>query len=99
MSERAFDLNPLVDAIADAVALRVIRQLEEREEHATPWMNTEEAIEYTRLPAGTFREWAASGRLPSHGGRRKLFHRAEVDRALGYVAPQRGSRLRSASAA
>jgi len=47
-------------------------------------MAMEEAIAYTRIPAGTFRKWVAAGRVPSHGGRRKLFHRDELDAALGY---------------
>jgi hypothetical protein len=38
------------------------------------------------IPAGTFRKWVAAGRIASHGGRRKLFHRAELDAALGYSA-------------
>jgi excisionase family DNA binding protein len=90
------NLEPLVNAIADAVTERVAQQLEQREQAATPWMTTEEAIEYTRIPAGTFRQWSAEGKLPAHGGRTKLYHRAELDRALGYVAPPR---LRSANAA
>lgn len=48
----------------------------------SPWMQTEEAIAYSQIPEGTFRQWAANGTIPSHGGRRKLFHRAEVDEAI-----------------
>ena len=45
----------------------------------------EEAIAYTRIPAGTFRKLVAAGRIPAHGGRRKLFHRDELDdKALGH---------------
>jgi len=44
----------------------------------------DEAIAYTRIPAGTFRKWVAIGRIPAHGGRRKLFHRDERDDALGH---------------
>jgi excisionase family DNA binding protein len=47
-------------------------------------MAMEEAIAYTRIPAGTFRKLVAAGRLPAHGGRRKLFHRDELDIALGH---------------
>ncbi len=47
-------------------------------------MSMAEAIAYTRIPAGTFRKWVAAGRIPAHGGRRKLFHRDELDAALGY---------------
>lgn len=53
----------------------------------SPWMDMTEAIAYSRVPAGTFRKWVAAGRIPSHGGRRKLFHRDELDAALGYVRP------------
>jgi excisionase family DNA binding protein len=53
-------------------------------------MAMEEAIACTRIPAGTFRKWVAAGRIPALGGRRKLFHRDELDAALGYpcVDPQ-----------
>ena len=42
----------------------------------------DEAITYTRIPPGTFRKLVAAGRLPVHGGQRKLFHRDELDAAL-----------------
>ena len=45
-------------------------------------MAIEEAVAYTRTRAGTFRKLVAAGRLPAHGGRRKLFHRDELDAAL-----------------
>ena len=77
-----------LDRLADEVATRVAAQLADRMTHhaESPWMAMEEAIAYTRIPAGTFRKWVAAGRIPAHGGRRKLFHRAELDAALGYVA-------------
>ena len=37
----------------------------------SPWMLMEEAIDYTRVPAGTFRKWVAEGRIPAHGGKRQ----------------------------
>ena len=76
-----------LDRLAAEVATRVAAQLAERNAspELSPWMTMEEAIEYTRIPAGTFRKWVAAGRLPAHGGRRKLFHRAELDAALGYT--------------
>jgi len=78
----------LLGAVADAVAEVIASRLEDKfEDRRSPWMTTVEAIDYTRLPEGTFRKLAASGAIPSHGGRSKLFHRAEVDEALGYVAP------------
>ena len=90
----------LIDALADAVAERLLARLG----HATsrvesPWRTTAEAIEYTRLPEGTFRKLAAAGRFPSHGGRRKLFHVDELDRALGYTDAGRPSAIRRADAA
>ncbi len=79
--------DALLDALADAVAARLAGRLDAGTE--SPWRTTKQAIEYTRLPEGTFRKLAASGRIPSHGGRTKLFHIAELDRALGYVGPVR----------
>ena len=76
-----------LDAVADAVAARVAARLEELQPGRSPWMTSEEAIEYSRLPAGTFRKKAAAGEIPCHGGRTKVFHRAEVDAALGYASP------------
>jgi excisionase family DNA binding protein len=86
-----FDLSALVEAIADRVVVALAVQLAEAP--ATPWMLMEEAIEYTRIPEGTFRKWVAEGRLPSHGGKRRLFHRAELDAALGYHETSNGSHL------
>ena len=63
-----------VDAIAAAVAQRLEARLDELTGRDSPWMSTAEAIAYTRIPEGTFRKLAAEGRIPSHGGRRRLFH-------------------------
>jgi excisionase family DNA binding protein len=79
------DLERLADELADQVAKRLGDQLAVPE--ASPWMCMADAITYTGIPAGTFRKWVAEGRIPSHGGRRRLFHRAELDAALGYVSP------------
>jgi excisionase family DNA binding protein len=75
-----------LDLLADEVATRVAARLAERiaSQASSPWMAMDEAIAYTRIPPGTFRKLVAAGRIPSHGGRRKLFHRAEVDAALGH---------------
>ena len=90
----------LIDALADAVAERLVARLGGATGRVeSPWRTTAEAIEYTRLPEGTFRKMAASGRLPSHGGRRKLFHVDELDRALGYASAARPSAVRRADAA
>jgi excisionase family DNA binding protein len=79
-----------LDRLVDEVATRVAAELADRmaSEAPSPWMAMEEAIAYTRIPAGTFRKWVAAGRIPAHGGRRKLFHRAELDTALGYSDPE-----------
>ena len=81
------------DALADEIARRVAAELATlfSSQPSSPWMLMEEAITYSRVPAGTFRKWVAAGRIPAHGGRRKLFHRAEVDAALGLVASSPGS--------
>ena len=73
-----------LDLLADEVATRVAARLADRiaPQASSPWMAMEEAIAYTRIPAGTFRKLVAAGRLPAHGGRRKLFHRDEIDAAL-----------------
>ncbi len=73
-----------LDLLADEVAARVAARLADRiaPQASSPWMAMEEAIAYTRIPAGTFRKLVAAGRLPAHGGRRKLFHRDELDSAL-----------------
>jgi len=85
-----FDLDRLVDELATRVAAEVAERI--ASPPATPWMSMEEAIAYSRVPEGTFRKWVAAGRIPAHGGRRKLFHRSEVDAALGYeAAPERQS--------
>lgn len=75
-----------LDRLADEVATRVAEQLADRiaPKTSTPWMAMEEAIAYSRVPPGTFRKWVAAGRIPAHGGRRKLFHRDELDLALGH---------------
>ena len=73
-----------LDQLADEVAARVAARLADRiaPQDRSPWMSMDEAIAYTRIPEGTFRKLAAAGRLPAHGGRRKLFHRDELDTAL-----------------
>jgi excisionase family DNA binding protein len=76
------DLDRLVAEVATRVADEVANRI--ASQAPSPWMAMDEAIAYTRIPAGTFRKWVAAGRIPAHGGRRKLFHRDELDRALGY---------------
>ena len=80
-----FDFDRLVDEVATRVAAEIAERI--ASPPASPWMSMEEAIAYSRVPAGTFRKWVAAGRIPAHGGRRKLFHRDELDAALGYSPP------------
>jgi hypothetical protein len=68
------------DALAEAIAAKVRAVLSE--EVQSPWLTKAEAIDYTRIRTGTFEEMAADGRLPSHGGKTKVFFRPELDAAL-----------------
>jgi hypothetical protein len=75
-------LDQLIDDLADRLAARMAALLNTECSPTTPWLTTDEAIEYSRLPAGTFRKLSASGKIPSHGGHTKIFFRPEVDEAL-----------------
>lgn len=80
--------DTLVDALARAVADRALELLRDDLDQRTPWMTTEEASEYTRIPLGTFKQLSAAGTIPSSTfeGRRKLYHRAVLDEwLLGYA--------------
>jgi excisionase family DNA binding protein len=83
-------LEALAEALAEHLAARL-----RFASGASPWMTTAEAIEYTRIPKGTFEKLSADGVIPSHGGRRKLFHRDEVDQALLGYARRRSGHLRA----
>lgn len=87
-------LDTLLGALADRIAERVVSQLPacEHAHDQRTWLNTKEAIEYTRLPAGTFRHLMAAGRIPAHGGKTKVFFRPELDDAV--KALRRGGPLR-----
>jgi hypothetical protein len=75
-------LTRLADELAERLARRVEERLTAACRHASPWLTTAEAIDYTRLAEGTFRKLAASGKIPSHGGRAKLFYQPELDQSL-----------------
>ena len=75
-------LELIVDELANRLASRFADAVNSESPAATPWLNTREAIEYSRMPEGTFRKLAASGKIPSHGGKSKLFYRPELDQAL-----------------
>jgi hypothetical protein len=75
------------DAFLDALADRLAPRLADRLSPATPsesspWMTFEEAVQYTKLPAGTFRKLSAAGTFTAHGGKRRIYHRDELDAAL-----------------
>ena len=75
-------LELLVSELSSRIAPRVAELLNLDSPTASPWLTTLEAIEYSRLPEGTFRKLAASGTIPCHGGRAKVFYRPEIDQAL-----------------
>jgi hypothetical protein len=79
--------QPLLELLLDELAERLAPRLanvvaSNASSNTTPWLTTVEAIEYTRLPPGTFRKLSACGKIPAHGGRSKLFYRPELDQAL-----------------
>lgn len=65
----------LAEAIARLVA-------EKAHPGGDAWMSKDDAIEYSHVARGTFEKLAADGRIPSHGGKTKVFNRAELDDAL-----------------
>ena len=75
-------LDKLVEELAERLAPRMLDLIDKDQLAGSPWLTTLEAIEYSRVPEGTFRKLAASGRIPSHGGRTKVFYRPEIDQAL-----------------
>lgn len=74
-------VDEVASRVADQLATEVGKLLAETRGPG-PWLTTAEAIKYTGLPDGTFRKLAACGKIPSHGGRSKIFYRPEVDQAL-----------------
>lgn len=90
--------DALLDALADRLALRLANQLAALTPSETsPWMTFEEAVEYTKVPAGTFRKLSAEGTFTAHGGKRKVYHRQELDAALSGSPCMRPAILRRAS--
>lgn len=75
-------LDLLVSELVTRLAPRVAEIVNRDLPGSSPWLTTTEAIEYSRLPDGTFRKLAACGKIPSHGGRAKVFFRPEIDQAL-----------------
>jgi len=93
--------DALLDALADKLASKVADQLAIPPLPVSPWMTFEELAAYTKIAKGTLRKLSAEGTFKTHGGKRKLYHREEVDAALlGLSHAQRLSRpivLRRAS--
>ena len=75
--------DELAERVAEHLAPRVAELVSDGPAaHTSPWLTTAQAIEYSRLPEGTFRKLLACGKIPCHGGRAKLFYRPELDQAL-----------------
>ncbi len=77
--------NALLDALAHRLAARLAEQIAHHlpaTYGGSPWMAFEEAVEYTRVPPGTFRKLSADGTFIAHGGKRKIYNRQELDAAL-----------------
>lgn len=73
-----------LDALADQLAPRLADRLADTTPaSSSPWLTVEEAAEYTRIALGTFRKLSADGTFTAHGGKRKVYHRDELDEALG----------------
>jgi hypothetical protein len=77
-----FLTDELAERLAERLAPRVADLMLDRAGQTSPWLTTSQAIAYTALPEGTFRKLAACGKIPSHGGRSKIFFRPELDEAL-----------------
>ncbi len=76
-------LDALAYGLAERLAGRMADQLAGLAlPEGSPWMTFEEAVEYTRVPAGTFRKLSAEGTFTAYGGKRKVYHRQELDAAL-----------------
>ena len=84
-----------LDALADRLATRLADRMPDQLgvpnlSGDSPWMTFVEAVEYTRVPEGTFRKLSADGTFTAHGGKRKVYHRQELDTALaGYAGRRR----------
>jgi hypothetical protein len=74
--------DDLARRIAEHLAPRVVELMSERSPDSSPWLTTRQAIAYTGLPEGTFRKLVTCGKIPSHGGRSKIYFRPEIDQAL-----------------
>jgi hypothetical protein len=79
----------LPDSLLDSIVERLAPRLAEKlagvlpTTASSPWMNVEEAAEYTHIALGTFRKASAAGAFRAHGGKTKVYHRDELDADLG----------------
>jgi excisionase family DNA binding protein len=90
--------DELLDAMADQLAPRIAERLvDAAPASSSPWLTVEEAAEYTRIALGTFRKQSANGTFTAHGGKRKVYHRDELDEALGRASPPDTATLRRAN--
>jgi hypothetical protein len=89
--------DALLDALADRLASKVADRLAiPRPPSASPWMTFEELATHTKIAKGTLLKLGAEGTFQAHGGKRKLYHREEVDTALlGMPMPQLGHTMTS----
>lgn len=71
----------MVEAVVEQMTARMEAMFRPQAE-LPRWMTRDEAIEYSRLPEGTFNKLAQARVIPCHGGKTKVFDRLEVDRAL-----------------
>jgi hypothetical protein len=89
----------LEDDALDMLAERLAERLQARPGvAASPWMDFAGLVEYTKIPEGTLRKLTASNQIPGHNtGRVKVYHREEVDAALGYSPKPKSTALRRVS--
>lgn len=89
----------LADDALDQLAERIAERIQGRPEAAaSPWMDFAGLMEYTKIPEGTLRKLTASSQIPGHStGRVKVYHRDEVDAALGYSPKPKSTPLRRVS--
>jgi hypothetical protein len=74
--------DELAQRVAEHLAPRVAELISERSTDSSPWLTTRQAVAYSGLAESTFRKLAACGKIPSHGGKAKVFYRPEIDQAL-----------------
>jgi hypothetical protein len=74
--------DELAERLAERLAPRLAELISVAPTPSSPWLTTTQAVAYSGLPESTFRKLAACGKIPSHGGRTKLFYRPEIDQAL-----------------